>query len=62
MNTTKLTVLILAAGYGRRMGPFGRMIPKALIPYDNKPLISHIMEKFDAGTRFVGLWSYGPIH
>jgi CTP:phosphocholine cytidylyltransferase-like protein len=49
----KLTVLILAAGYGRRMGPFGRMIPKALIPYDNKPLISHIMEKFDQGTRFV---------
>ena len=33
MNTTKLTVLILAAGYGRRMGPFGRMIPKALIPF-----------------------------
>lgn len=49
----KLTVLILAAGYGRRMGPFSRMIPKALIPYDNKPLISHIMEKFDVGTRFV---------
>lgn len=35
------------------MGPFSRMIPKALIPYDNKPLISHIMEKFDTGTRFV---------
>ena len=52
-NTSKLTVLILAAGYGRRMGPFSRMIPKALIPYDNKPLISHIMEKFDATTRFV---------
>lgn len=49
----KLTVLILAAGYGRRMGPFSRMIPKALIPYDNKPLISHIMEKFDTPVRFV---------
>jgi choline kinase len=53
MNSNKLTVLILAAGYGRRMGPFSRMVPKALIPYDNKPLISHIIEKFDDATRFV---------
>lgn len=48
-----LTVLILAAGYGRRMGQFSRMIPKALVPYDNKPLVSHIMSKFDQGTKFV---------
>ena len=48
-----LTVLILAAGYGRRMGPFSRMVNKGLIPYDNKPLISHIMEKFDTDTKFV---------
>ena len=48
-----LTVLILAAGYGRRMGPFSRMVNKGLIPYDNKPLISHIMAKFDAETKFV---------
>ena len=48
-----LTVLILAAGYGRRMGPFSRMVNKGLIPYDNKPLISHIMEKFDSDTKFV---------
>jgi len=48
-----LTVLILAAGYGRRMGPFSRMVNKGLIPYDNKPLISHIMAKFDPETKFV---------
>ena len=53
MNNTKLTVLILAAGYGHRMGQFSRMVPKALIPYDNKPLISHIIGKFDESTRFV---------
>jgi len=52
-NTDNLTVLILAAGYGRRMGPFSRMVNKSLIPYDNKPLISHIMEKFDPDTKFV---------
>lgn len=50
---SNLTVLILAAGYGRRMGPFSRMINKGLVPYDNKPLISHIIEKFDEGTKFV---------
>ena len=53
MSNKPLTVLILAAGYGRRMGQFSRMIPKALVPYDNKPLVSHIMSKFDAGTKFV---------
>ena len=53
-NTNNMfTVLILAAGYGRRMGPFSRMINKGLVPYDNKPLISHIIEKFDNDTRFV---------
>ena len=48
-----ITVLILAAGYGRRMGHFSRMINKGLVPYDNKPLISHIMEKFESNTKFV---------
>lgn len=53
MSTNNLTVLILAAGYGRRMGPFSRMVNKGLIPYDNKPLISHIIDKFDPETKFV---------
>jgi NDP-sugar pyrophosphorylase family protein len=52
-NTDNLTVLILAAGHGRRMGPFSRMVNKSLIPYNNKPLISHIMDKFSLNTRFV---------
>ena len=52
-NTNNLTVLILAAGYGRRMGPFSRMVNKGLVPYNNKPLISHIIEKFDTNTKFV---------
>ena len=53
MNTNNLTVLILAAGYGRRMGPFSRMMNKGLVPFNNKPLISHIIEKFDKTTKFV---------
>jgi GTP:adenosylcobinamide-phosphate guanylyltransferase len=54
VNTNNLTVLILAAGYGRRMGPFSRMINKSLVPYGDKPLISHIIDKFPKETtKFV---------
>ena len=49
-----LTVLILSAGYGRRMGQFSRMVNKGLVPYDNKALISHIINKFPRETtKFV---------
>jgi choline kinase len=53
VNTNKLTVLILAAGYGRRMGSFSRMVNKGLIPFGDKPLISHIIDRFPTDTRFV---------
>lgn len=53
VSTNNLTVLILAAGYGRRMGPFSRMVNKGLVPYNNKPLISHIIDKFESNTKFV---------
>lgn len=49
-NTNKLQVLILAAGFGRRMGVFSRMINKALVPYNNRALISHIFDSFDIHT------------
>jgi len=47
------TVIILAAGFGRRMGHFSRMINKALVPYKNKPVISHIFDKFPSDTKFI---------
>jgi len=53
VNTNKLTVLILAAGYGRRMGSFSRMVNKGLIPFGDKPLISHIIDQFPTDTHFV---------
>jgi NDP-sugar pyrophosphorylase family protein len=54
VSTSNLTVLILAAGYGRRMGQFTRMVNKSLIPYKDKPLISHIIDKFPKNsTKFV---------
>ena len=53
VSTNNLTVLILAAGYGRRMGPFSRMVNKGLVPYGDKPLISHIVDRFPKDTKFV---------
>jgi choline kinase len=45
-QSTNLKVVILAAGKGTRMGRFSDTINKALIPYNNKPLISHIFDAF----------------
>lgn len=39
-------VVIMAGGKGTRMAPFTRILPKPLIPIDEKPVIEIIMEKF----------------
>lgn len=38
--------LVLAAGKGEKMSPFGLTRPKAMIPVGNKPAIGHILEGF----------------
>jgi len=35
------------------MGPFSRMVNKALVPFADKPLISHIIDRFPSDTKFV---------
>lgn len=39
-------VIIMAGGLGTRMQPFTHILPKPLIPINNKPTIEHIMQKF----------------
>jgi dTDP-glucose pyrophosphorylase len=39
-------VVIMAGGEGTRLDPFTKILPKALIPIGNKPVIEIIMEKF----------------
>lgn len=39
-------VVIMAGGKGTRLAPFTRILPKPLIPLDEKPVIEVIMEKF----------------
>ena len=41
-----MNVLILAAGYGVRLHPITKLISKALIEIDGKPMIEHVVEKF----------------
>lgn len=46
-------VCILAAGKGSRLGELTDKINKALLPIDNKAVISHIIEKFPEDSEFV---------
>ena len=37
-------VVIMAGGYGKRLGALTKKCPKALLKYNNKPLLQHILE------------------
>src|SRR3990170_7680963 len=39
-------IVIMAGGKGTRLDPFTNILPKPLIPINNKPVIEHIMERF----------------
>jgi dTDP-glucose pyrophosphorylase len=43
-KTNKEHVVIMAGGYGRRLGSLTKKCPKALLKFNNKPLLQHILE------------------
>ena len=47
------SVLIPSAGLGTRLGISYKNLNKALVTIDNKPVISHIIEKFNLNTKIV---------
>ncbi|HIJ74675.1 MAG TPA: NTP transferase domain-containing protein [Candidatus Hydrogenedentes bacterium] len=48
MATSKYQGVILAAGQGSRMGPFGNRVPKPIAPICNKPLAAYQLDHFQA--------------
>ena len=47
-----IPVVIMAGGKGTRLEPFTNVLPKPLIPVQDKTLIEHIMERFtDVGVK-----------
>lgn len=46
-NRLDIPVVIMAGGKGQRLDPFTKILPKALIPIGDKPIIEIIMNKFD---------------
>ena len=45
-GTFPKTVVIMAGGKGTRLEPFTSVLPKPLVPINEKPVIEHIIEKF----------------
>ena len=43
----KIPVVIMAGGRGTRLEPFTNILPKPLIPVHDKPIIEHIIERFN---------------
>ncbi len=49
-------VIIMSGGKGTRLEPFTKILPKPLIPIKEKPVISHIIERFEAqGFRNISM-------
>lgn len=51
-RSLKVPVVIMAGGKGTRMHPITKILPKPLIPLNEKPIISHIIDSFtDSGVK-----------
>lgn len=53
-------VVIMAGGRGTRLDPVTRILPKPLVPVGNKPMLEHIMERFNTRgfSRFIYTLNY----
>ena len=48
------TCLVMAGGYGSRMGDLTRTVPKPLLPLDDQPILHHVLQRLeDTGYRQV---------
>ncbi|MFA6433239.1 MAG: NTP transferase domain-containing protein [Elusimicrobiales bacterium] len=58
MAEERVTVCILTAGKGVRMGAYSKIINKALLPVRQKAVISYIIEKFPENSEYVVALGY----
>ena len=42
----KIEVVVMAGGKGERLKPYTSVLPKPLIPINNKPMLEHIISNF----------------
>jgi len=47
------TIIIPTAGLGSRMGNYTKDLNKAMLPYRDKPIISHIIDQFPHDSKFI---------
>ena len=45
-NLFDIPVVIMAGGKGSRLEPFTKILPKPLVPINDKPIIEHIIDRF----------------
>ena len=45
-NLQNIPIVIMAGGKGDRLAPFTKILPKPLIPINDKPIIEHIIDRF----------------
>ena len=45
-SLAEVNLLVLAAGYGVRLGPIGERTPKALLEVGGEPVIEHVVKRF----------------
>ena len=47
------TIIIPTVGLGARLGEISNHLNKALLPYKNKPILSHIIDAFPDDTAII---------
>jgi dTDP-glucose pyrophosphorylase len=47
-NNSVMDVVIMAGGKGTRLKPYTEILPKPLLPINGKPVLKHIIDKFNA--------------
>lgn len=46
MKTNQVRVIVLCAGEGKRLRPLSEQLPKCMVPYQGKPLLSYQLDVF----------------